>query len=123
EYDSGRGFPESSSNAVTYYRLSASQGNSGGQYAMCLMYYLGRGVPRDYVEAFKWCRLALSSAPAEFKSAKKFGLSRVSAKLSPAQIDEGLRRARAWRAVDLRKGKTMCADSACETLGAAFLTP
>ena len=35
-----------------------SKGHAGGQYNLALMYDLGTGVPQDYAEAARWCRLA-----------------------------------------------------------------
>ena len=37
-----------------YYLISALKGNMKAQYALAKLYFEGRGVPQDYVEALKW---------------------------------------------------------------------
>lgn len=46
------------SGAVTSYRVAATQGTPEAAYNLGLMYYNGRGVQKDFVEAFKWYRMA-----------------------------------------------------------------
>jgi TPR repeat protein len=36
------------------YRIRAEQGNAKSQFALGAMYYYGKGVPKDYVEAARW---------------------------------------------------------------------
>jgi TPR repeat protein len=38
------------------YRIRAEQGDAKSQWALGAMYYYGRGVPKDYVEAVRWYR-------------------------------------------------------------------
>ncbi len=44
--------------AFKVFKKSAQQGHTGGQYNLGYMYYNGRGVPQDYVQAAKWYRKA-----------------------------------------------------------------
>jgi hypothetical protein len=57
-YASGRGVPQSDSEAVKWYRLSADQGNAMAQCSLGTMYAGGRGVPKSDAEAVKWYRKA-----------------------------------------------------------------
>lgn len=45
--------------AEKLFRPLAEQGNSSAQRALGLMYGLGQGVEKDYVEAEKWSRLVV----------------------------------------------------------------
>jgi TPR repeat protein len=42
----------------------AEQGNASAQNGIGVMYYHGRGVPQNYAEAVKWCRLAAEQGDA-----------------------------------------------------------
>jgi hypothetical protein len=44
--------------AVHFYRRAADLGNTDAADALGLLYALGRGVPRDYVQAYRWFRIA-----------------------------------------------------------------
>lgn len=44
--------------AVRWYRLAAEQGDADGQFHLSNCYALGNGVPQDFAEGVKWCRLA-----------------------------------------------------------------
>ena len=57
-----------SAQAVQWYRKAAEQGNAGAQYALGVMYDLGRGIARDYSQAVLWYRSAAEqgNASAQF---------------------------------------------------------
>lgn len=57
-YAKGEGVEQNFSEAVSYYRISAEEGDPEGQYNYGLSYYNGNGVNQDYNEALKWFRLA-----------------------------------------------------------------
>jgi TPR repeat protein len=57
-YEKGIGVPQSSQDAVRWYRLSAMQGYREGQYKLCELSERGQGLPQDYQEALRWCGLA-----------------------------------------------------------------
>ena len=44
--------------AFKWYKLSAEQNNSGGQFFLGQMFATGEGVAQNYKEAVKWFRLA-----------------------------------------------------------------
>lgn len=50
------GFAETANLAVKWYRLAADLGFADAQQRLGDMYRVGRGVPKDYVEAVKWYR-------------------------------------------------------------------
>ena len=57
-YSRGLGVPEDASQAVRWYRMSAAQGFSAGQYNLAVMYDRGLGVFEDLGEAIRWYRMA-----------------------------------------------------------------
>jgi TPR repeat protein len=44
--------------ALRAWRPAADGGNASAQHNLCILYYLGQGVPRDYAAAAHWCRKA-----------------------------------------------------------------
>ena len=45
---------------MKWYRLSAEQGNQMAQYNLGRLYYLGQGVPENFVYAYMWANQASS---------------------------------------------------------------
>ena len=60
---------------------------------MLLMYALGQGVPKDYVEAHKWLSLAAAQG---YKDVAKFR-DLIASTMTHAQIAEAQRLAREWK--------------------------
>ncbi len=58
------------------------------------MYFLGRGVPQDYVQAHMWLNLAAANGD---KDATNFR-DRITEQMTAAQIAEAQRLAREWMA-------------------------
>ena len=87
---------------ATAFRLLqplAIGGNSVAQRNLGVMYALGQGVPRDYVEAHKWFDVAASRLPASEKEKREQVVKDrdvLTARMSPAQIAEAQKRAREW---------------------------
>ena len=69
--------------AAKWYRLAANQGHAGAQLSLGLLYYDGRGVPKDYVKAWAWINLAAQ----EIKEAVEFK-SVIKKKLTTEQATE-----------------------------------
>ena len=87
--------------AMKWYRHAAEQGDAMAQQDLATMYQTGQGVPQDYVEAYKWRVLAVSSyaALSENEEVNVMALKardRTAMKMTPAQIAKGRRLARAW---------------------------
>ena len=63
------------------------------------MYQGGFGVPQDNVQAYKWYNLAaVQAVVGELRHAATKNLDIVARRMTPAQITEGQRLSRAWRA-------------------------
>jgi TPR repeat protein len=65
-----------------------------------MMYYRGRGVPKDYVLAHMWLSLTTSQSPALKKAKREWAdifRDIAASKMTPAQIAEAQRLAREWK--------------------------
>jgi hypothetical protein len=80
-------FPTDSGEAAKWFRVGAEQGNGGAQDMLGKLYMQGNGVATDYVQAYKWFRLAGASVSQDG----------VGLKMTPAQIDEAKRLAQEWQ--------------------------
>jgi TPR repeat protein len=92
--------PEDHAEAIERYRKAAEQGDAQAQSILGLMYFTGRGVLQDYVEAHMWLNLAASRfSTAEIRNRDQAIRDRdhVAAKMTPAQIAEAQKLAREWR--------------------------
>ena len=75
-------------------------GHAQAQESLGLMYVLGWGVTQDYVQAHMWLNLAASqySAPAvEKRDQAVKDRDIIASKMTPAQIAEAQKLARAWK--------------------------
>ena len=77
------------------WRPLAQQGNAIAQYKLGVMYANGRGVPRDYVEAYKW----LNIAGAQSHEKAIAGRNAVAGKMTLAEIETAQNLAREELAV------------------------
>jgi S1-C subfamily serine protease len=68
--------------ALKWYSLAANQGDASGQYYLAWMYFEGKGVPIDYVNAHRWWNIAASQNK---KGALEL-LNRVAIKMTKNQI-------------------------------------
>ncbi len=93
KHHNGEGVPQDDAEAAKWYRLAAEQGQSDAQRNLAAFYFAGQGVPQDLVRAHLW--FALAGAQGDTLSA---GLREtVSRYMTPAQIAEAKRLARAWK--------------------------
>jgi hypothetical protein len=84
---------------VFWYGLAANQGDVYGQYGLGAMYRNGYGVAQDDVMAYMWTSLAAQyGLPIAVKD-----LDTLTARMSPAQIDQARSLAIAW--VQRARGK------------------
>jgi predicted aspartyl protease len=83
------GATKDATEAVKWYRTAAEQGNGRGQRFLGLSYWLGAGVPKNYVEAYKWLTLA------SVWGAKDRDL--LEQEMTPGQIAEAQRLSAAWQ--------------------------
>lgn len=63
------------------------------QYFTGIHHEIGVGIPQDYIQAYMWFAVAASKGDSRGIE----GLSRITEKMTPAQIAEGKRLAREWK--------------------------
>ena len=61
-----KGVPKNASQAVTWYRKAAEQGDADAQFNLGVMYAKGVGVPKDASQAVTWFRKAAEQGHARF---------------------------------------------------------
>lgn len=83
-YDDGRGVPKDAAEAAKWYLRAAHQGVDRAQFKLAYMYREGRGVPQDRVRAHMWFLV------------QKFVIDTEENRMTPAQIIEAEKTARAW---------------------------
>ena len=84
---------EDVAHAVRWFKFAANRGDASAQFSLGAMYCAGRGVTRDYVQAYKW--LALAEAGGIEVARKK--RDSVGSRMAPADIEQARRMARRWR--------------------------
>ncbi len=68
------------------------------QGSLGIMYGTGRGVPRNYVQAYKWLSLQASKLPSGGARDRVVDYrERLATHMTPAQIAEAQRLAREWK--------------------------
>jgi TPR repeat protein len=100
-YWSGEGVPRDHKEAARLYLLAANQGYARAQNNIGFMLGFGEGIPpQDDVEAYKWLSLAIANYTARnqdrLDQARK-DLATLRGRMTPAQIAEAERRARAFK--------------------------
>ena len=100
-YWSGEGVLRDHKEAARLYLLAANQGYARAQNDIGFMLGFGEGIPpQDDVEAYKWLTLAINRYTARnqdrLEQARK-DLATLAKRMSPAQIAEAERRAKAFR--------------------------
>ena len=89
--------------AAKWYRRAADQGNADAQYGLGHWYFIGVGVPRDYIEAYKWCDLAAAHL-SDYRAGKtisaradcRIELGVIEERMTPEQIAEAQQLAAAF---------------------------
>jgi hypothetical protein len=96
----GQGVPQDYAEAAKWYRFAADSGDAQAQYNLGLAYVEGEGVEADNVAAHMWFNIAAARFPpsdTRNRSAAVKNRDVVAAKMTPDQIAEAQRLARAWR--------------------------
>jgi TPR repeat protein len=97
-YYYGRGVPQDFVEAGQWWQLAAEQGMAVAQLNLGVMYANGDGVPQDYVKSYVYTNLAAAHLPpGQDRDIAVKNREIVGKLMSPAQIAEGQRLARAWR--------------------------
>ena len=81
--------------SASWYLKAAKQGNALGQFYLGCAYADGKGVPKDAMEAYKWCNLSAASGT-EGAATRR---SDLEAKMTPDQIAEAQKRTKELRAL------------------------
>jgi TPR repeat protein len=76
--------------ATEWYCKAAEQGNAGGQFNLGFCYAVGQGVPKNFVDAYKFYKLA---AEQNLEHAAEH-LESIATRMSAVEIVEGERRVR-----------------------------
>lgn len=79
--------------AAKWFLLAAEQGDLTAQRNLAILQHHGQGVPKDDVEAHKWLDLASSKGDQAAREARDL----MAAGMTPAEVAEAQRRARAFR--------------------------
>ncbi len=95
----GQGRAETSLEDISKIEQAAKQGDAEAQLHLGVMYYLGKGVPQDYVRAYMWLNLAAGQG-VTMAVEERDALAKL---LSPSQIEEGQRMTREWLAATPQK--------------------
>lgn len=83
--------------ASEFFLPLAHRGNAAAQESLGFMYADGRGVPRDYVQAYMWLYLSLSRSESGTGSTDgRKVLAALEVKMTPAEIAEARNLACAW---------------------------
>jgi len=90
-YKYGHGVPQDDRKAVDLYRRGAEIGDANAQSNLGVMYATGRGVSRDYIEAYKWFTIPMEKAQEKVRRASttignSFAVLRNSAALSAIRM-------------------------------------
>ena len=93
-YEYGQGVPQDYAEAAHWYRMAAEQGHAGGQINLGVLYDRGEGVEQDNVSAHMWYNISAANGNATGAKLRDF----VAKELTPDQIAEAQRRARACMA-------------------------
>ena len=76
----------------------ANAGDATAQNRLGHAYFLGQGMPQDYVGAHRWYNLAASRATSDDQKRYAGTRDEVATQMTPAQIAEAQRLAREWQA-------------------------
>ena len=97
-YYRGLGVSQDHVEAVKWYRKAAEQGNANAQSNLGVMYATGRGdLPQDIVQAQTWFTLAVALGSQDARKLQD-NQDKAAGLMTPDQIAEAQRMARAWMA-------------------------
>jgi TPR repeat protein len=81
---------------VNWTRKAAEQGYAPAENSYGLCFAKGRGVPQNYLEAYKWFNLSAAQG-GEHNNEARINLSMAERAMTPAQIAEGQKLAREFK--------------------------
>jgi TPR repeat protein len=95
----------SESAEVAALRKRAEQGDALAQYDLGDAYDKGQGVSQDYVEAYKWRKLAVVRTSPDKKKQYAESRDELEQRMTPQQLAEAQRRASEWLAAFEKREK------------------
>ena len=90
--------PPDDTEVVKRTHKAAEQGIASAQLFLASMYYVGRGVSQDYIQAHMWANLSASTTTGKEHDMAVGCREQVAKKMTPAQITEAPRLATEWMA-------------------------
>lgn len=94
-HEFGMGVVQDDGRAARWFLRAAELGEQSSQFRLSVMYYQGQGVTKDRVEAAKWWTIAMAPG-GEAAEKIRASVESAQAKLTPAEIADGQRRAAHW---------------------------
>lgn len=91
-YEHSKQSKENYTKAFSWFYKAATQGMAEAQYNVALMYQLGRGVPTNRVEAYKWYIISAAQGYTKAIAARE----NLASDLARSDVSEGERRAAAF---------------------------
>jgi uncharacterized protein len=96
-YEAGRiGLPLNLSLAQHWYREAANQGDPYAAATLGILFNFGKGIQRDYVQAYVWYERAASRLTGGNRDSVVEMRDNVASKLTAAQLQEARRLVKAW---------------------------
>jgi hypothetical protein len=102
-YEAGRiGLPRDLSLAAHWYREAANQGDAYAAASLGILFNFGKGIERDYVQAYVWYERAASRLSGANRDSVVEMRDNVASKLTTVQLQEARRLAKAWTPTSTR---------------------
>jgi TPR repeat protein len=89
--------PKDISKAQYWYRQAADQGDPFAEASLAILFNFGKGVERDYAQAYMWYERAAMHAQSGNRDTIIEMRDAMAGKLTPQQIAEAQRLARDWK--------------------------
>ena len=102
-YREGKGVPRDDAESVRWFQLAAEQGRADAQHEFACSYRDGNGAPQDDVQAHMWFNLAASRLTGEGRESAVKNRDIVAGGMTPDDLSEAQRLARAWDAAHPRE--------------------
>jgi TPR repeat protein len=97
-YETGRiGLPKDFTQAQHWYSEAAKQGDAYAEFALGVLFNFGKGVKRDYVQAYTWYERAVLHSTGGDRDSMQEMRDRVAEQLSKQQIAEAQHAAETWK--------------------------
>lgn len=78
--------------AIKWFSKAAEQGSATSQFLLGTMYESGSGVPKDFVQAYKWYNLSVAQ-----KGMGRKNRDILAKEMTPEQVAEAQKLAREWK--------------------------